>query len=80
MPRIGLFSQVNPPGGKILYEADKQPAVTMLKISKASLCLCLLTVLESTVFLGTRSEAKVTGFGEYLRQLFAFVPGSRFRF
>ncbi|XP_010728238.2 lymphocyte antigen 75 [Larimichthys crocea] len=34
----------------------------MLKISGATLCLCLLTVLRSTVFLGTCSPVEVTNF------------------
>ncbi len=44
-----------------------------MKASAATLCLCLLTVFESTVFLGTCSlaNAKVTGLGEYLRQTLA---------
>uniref|UniRef100_A0A8C4H149 Lymphocyte antigen 75 n=1 Tax=Dicentrarchus labrax TaxID=13489 RepID=A0A8C4H149_DICLA len=36
----------------------------MLKLSGATLCLCLLTLLESTVFLGTCSPANVQGFDE----------------
>ncbi|XP_040903935.1 lymphocyte antigen 75 [Toxotes jaculatrix] len=34
----------------------------MLRLSQATLCLCLLTVLETTVFLATCSPANVTGF------------------
>lgn len=36
----------------------------MLKISKATLCLCVLFVLDTTVFLGTCSPAKVPSFDE----------------
>lgn len=36
----------------------------MLKISEATLCLCLLTLLELTVFLGTCSPANVRSFDE----------------
>ncbi|XP_044064905.1 lymphocyte antigen 75 isoform X2 [Siniperca chuatsi] len=36
----------------------------MGKLSEATLCLCLLTVLETTIFLGTCSPAHVTGFDE----------------
>ncbi|XP_070760924.1 lymphocyte antigen 75 [Enoplosus armatus] len=36
----------------------------MVKLSGSTLCLCLLTVLETTVFLGTCSPANVIGFDE----------------
>ncbi|XP_022624039.1 lymphocyte antigen 75-like [Seriola dumerili] len=36
----------------------------MLKLTEATLCLCLLTVLETTVFLGTCSPASRKGFDE----------------
>lgn len=36
----------------------------MVKLSEATLCLCLLTVLETTVFLGTCSPASVTDFDD----------------
>ncbi|XP_071344881.1 lymphocyte antigen 75 [Trachinotus anak] len=36
----------------------------MVKLTEATLCLCLLTVLETTVFLGTCSPAGVKGFDE----------------
>lgn len=59
-----IFTAQHSGGPDSLWSQQKDSAVTMLKLSDATLCLCLLTVLESTVFLGTCSPANVQGFGK----------------